>query len=157
MTTENGLTLNSKSWYARYYLHFWDKRELPPNLCPFFWKLVIAIGLSPILTPSLPWKANLSDRAVGSLFGWVAIVLVIAYIRLWFLHTAAALSATLVALGHIAIIIAAVWGWHIFDDWRQDRRIANSDKVKEPGFSTVALSAIKSWYEKHCPRIEWKG
>lgn len=48
------MQLNKKSWYVIYYKWFYTTDMLPYNLCPFFWKLVIALLLSPLELLAIP-------------------------------------------------------------------------------------------------------
>ncbi len=41
------MQLNSKNWFARYY--YWIYDSLPNDLCSFFWGLLFAILLSPLI------------------------------------------------------------------------------------------------------------
>ena len=48
------MQLNKKSWYVIYYKWFYTTESLPYNLCPFFWKLVVALLLSPLDLLAIP-------------------------------------------------------------------------------------------------------
>jgi len=47
------ITLNPHGLLAKLYRAFYNETKLPNNLCNYFWKLILAIILSPLLWPML--------------------------------------------------------------------------------------------------------
>jgi hypothetical protein len=54
------MELNYNSTSSKLYRWFYDKRDMPETLCPYFWKLVFAWTLTGILSPLLlpTWIVN---------------------------------------------------------------------------------------------------
>jgi len=79
------MKLNHNSFSAKVYRWFFMKTEMPSNLCPYFWKLVIAFTLAaPILIITAAYELfsirNQSDKPADSpgerfLFGVIAWVI----------------------------------------------------------------------------------
>lgn len=82
------MKLNQNSISARIYRWFYMKTEMPSNLCPYFWKLVIAYAmLIPVLTVTLLYEIlyigsrnkpadSQGERLFYGFMAWAVLVLV---------------------------------------------------------------------------------
>jgi hypothetical protein len=61
------MELNYNSTSSKLYRWFYDKRDMPETLCPYFWKLVFAWTLTVILSPLLlpTWVAKKISKDFG--------------------------------------------------------------------------------------------
>jgi hypothetical protein len=137
---------------------------LPPNLCPYFWKLVLAIVTLPITVFSFPFTNNRSfgDRfgnffaivfcelftaAVGllvsSLFGWVDPNGPVNLKNLGI--------ANVVGLSVFAIVAVVGYIGHLISSKKE-----NSKSIVKEKKPSIIIEYIKAKKNKHCPMIEWE-
>lgn len=163
------MKLNPKSWYVWLYRSSYNlgTRELPNNLCPFFWKLVASIIMLP-----LSWIGHLFNigdincNAIDSGSGVSAFIVISGLViaaqdnikhftfNLVFKYYALGILALVliaIALGIVAgvmWVIGAIYEY-IRDKW-QNRPYTY--KEKQP---SIITTFIKAKYNKYCPKIEW--
>lgn len=161
------MKLNLNSWYVWIYRSSYDLTvyDLPNNLCPFFWKLVLAIIMLPLSwighlfnIGRVQTKALVVGSAISVLImisGMVAacqdnvkhITLKIAlkYYAIGSFY----LVLVAVALGIVILVLCGIGHIceYIKDKW-QDR----SYKESKP---SIITTFIKAKYNKYCPKIEW--
>lgn len=178
------MTLNQNSTSAKLYKWFYGTNDLPTNLCPYFWKLVLAwLVLVPYSLVCLPmivleltdkgYKYN--DTNTGKRIG----MSVIAYFMLFVISSMISLICAffvlpekgsfymaMVSIGTmtwvVAIVIGVVEGYKAFKDWNYRRKI----KYNENGYrilnppkqekTYLVVEFAKAKYNKYCPKIDWK-
>ena len=160
------MTLNQRSWYARYYRHFYEKKNMPANLCPFFWATVFAILSTPIVLPTLPWRMKVEGRYPMGIIGWLLIGLFIGYVKAFIHRPMATLTGTLICLGIVGFIIFLIWfvTWireksidaRIERERKRERIRLGLDPEPVPGFIGMGVQAAKAWYHRYCPSISWE-
>lgn len=111
------ITLNIHSTLAKFYRAFWNKTELPNNLCSYFWSLLIAFVFLPFTFPAvilneilIPFyysehkkkyeiKENRINTAMGILFN--------------FLFWAAGLTSMQIFYGDEILLFIPLWKFYI--------------------------------------------
>ena len=157
------MELKLNSWYVWLWNYTYDTR-LPNNLCPFFWKLVLAIILFiPNVILRLPVNVlRIFDKDIEVESGMGAFV--------WLLFIS------------VTLITYALFHWIL---WLVDAYSYNSGAASAGGFAVtfiilfslyhyllesntpnelkskfiqnnILITYTKSVYNKHCPKINWK-
>lgn len=167
------MKLSASSWHARLYdLTFTSVR--PTNLCPYFWKLLLACILFPFLgvwfLPTFIIGRIKKENAVddGMLSADFAIALVVnsalfaatCMIGMWFFPLKGEwnwLQQTGAFLWYLTIVVAGIWGFKAWKDKRKERKWRR-ERGDEPieGRPSILVEFIKAKYSKYCPKIEWK-
>jgi len=159
------MELKTKSWYVWLWEYTYAE-DLPNNLCPFFWKLIVAMLLFipnvifriPVtifnLFATYPIKRG-DDRTGNGIGTWLvlfAIVTIIAlnyYLFLWLMGDdkalAWAMGAILMDTMILTVLIKIIWDQNYIGDILAYKASYN-----------MLVIFTKSWYNKHCPRINWK-
>lgn len=162
------MELKLNSWYVWLWNYTYPE-NLPNNLCPLFWKLVVAILLFPInLVLRIP--VNIINLVVkdydkierGDARTGIGIVMYIIFIlalfvistlyhwALWLFNaysydsTAATMGGFFISVG-IFFIIRYYWLKH-----------NTKDKIVDKTTNNIIVNYTKSWYNNHCPKINWK-
>lgn len=177
------MKLNSNSISSKLYRWFYGTNDLPNNLCPYFWKLVLAwLVLIPYSLVSLPTiimelcdkDYKYTDNSTGKRIG----VGVLCYFLLycigcaltligWFFITPEKDSFYMFAgtVGGIvwftAIIIGSVEGIKVLKEWNYKRKRKYDEngrriwgEPKEPK-TYLIIEFTKAKYNKYCPKIDW--
>ena len=166
------LNLNSNS--AKLYRWFYGKEYMPSNLCPYFWKLVIAyiFGL-PLLVLTLPYIIlnlingdddldTIGSRIFASTFMYAAAYLVVAMLSpimllfMKFPKQGTSYLHDLIIQGLTTWVVAIVVGIYFLL-----RGIHNkySEKKYEKKFEekpNIVIEMVKAKYNKYCPKIDWE-
>lgn len=150
------MNLNKQSISARGYKYFYNTHQLPDNLCPYFWKLVIAwifiIALLPFhIFASLFNKFNcFSDNIIDTIkFITLAIILgamVSPILLFWYAFDKGGLLPILISLGGaidmlVIIGLLVVLKQHLFKS--------------TPKQNSIIKEFIMAKYKKYCPKINW--
>jgi hypothetical protein len=177
------MKLNQNSISSKLYRWFYGTKELPNNLCPYFWKLVLAwLVLIPYSLVCLPviimeiydkdYKYN--DNSTGKRIGMSAltyfilfiIICMITFFGLFFIEPEKdSLYGFMGTLGAfvwlLSIVIGIVEGVKAIKRWNYNRKI----KYDENGYriwnqpkeekTYLAVEFVKAKYHKYCPKIEW--
>lgn len=149
------MTLDSNSAIAKYYRWFYATQKLPNNLCPYFWKLLIAVVCAPLAIIIYTFK---KVAVLGIIMSWVlkvAMILWCSIIVLFYLYA------------HVQLILA------VFDYYGYDSEAANIALVLDCtiavifaiGFTIshfsqknyVAVEFVKAKYNRYCPQINWNS
>lgn len=173
------MKLNYNSFSSKLYrwIYYTDDMEMPTNLCPYFWKLVVAYIIAlPVLVLTLPielirlfvkdkekMEAPLITRIFMSVifaFALLFIAAVLAPISLFFGYTPIEDSSIehLISGGIfiwvVGIIFAIGYGIKYLYDRHKNRRknISTSDETEK---SNIVVEFVKAKYNKYCPKIEW--
>ena len=183
---KNSMKLSTSNLTTKLYLWFYGKTEtdLPTNLCPYFWKLVLMflliIPYSVFCVPTIIyevvmklWKNEDSDyetgdRIVFSLVTYLGLIvlsaLIIAVTLFWNVYSEKQ-NPFLFKMSVLGIMLWAVT--IIVSGYRLVKYILNriSDsriKYDENGYRiypepkvNIVKEFVKAKYHKYCPRIEW--
>lgn len=180
--------LSQKSWHCQLYRLIYG-HELPTNLCPYFYKVMLAIILFlPLimftavaalfaevvnlfhakevrfhLYQDAKSESGLLSRdmlAAAFVVNWVCFYV---FELIWFpFHYNEKGPLTTMGFGIYictAAILLSIVNYFLFKgiDWLIDKmRTSKSAPKTESKESSLVLSYIKSKYQKHCPKINWK-
>jgi len=141
---------------------------MPTNLCPYFWKLVTAVILSPLLAIyTLPYEIinykrrrwdTYSDMLGISLVYWAIITAVICMIStlgfFFYMPDTDSLLWVMMSLGLCVwaslIVIGIGWGINEIVKYLKPKK---SDNEKT---DNIIVEMVKAKYHKYCPKIDWK-
>jgi len=137
---------------------------LPQNLCPYFWKLVLAIVTLPLTVFSFPFTNNGSfgDR-FATLFAiafcelcTASIGALVSMLFRWIdPHTPITLNdlgiANAVGLSVFAIVAVVAYIEHLISSKKE-----NSKSIAKEKKPSIIIEYIKAKKNKHCPMIEWE-
>lgn len=152
------MILSKKSWHYWIYKQFF--KWTPTNLCPYFWKTVIAFIIFPVaFIFALPWALvtilindpleNEDDKRLGRMAGlgfftWFALWLLISMILMFFTK-----SSVTQAAGAVGWVITGTVIIGSFIDY-----MVRKSRTK-PKRSTLVGEFIKAKKGKYCPKIDW--
>ena len=160
------MELKLNSWYVRLWNYTYPE-TVPNNLCPLFWKLVIAILLFPInIILRIPVnimnlfvrnKVDRGDARSGIGFGIYAIIIASAFILtclynyiLWAIN-AYSYDGEFASIGGLFLLVGAFFiirhYWLTYN---------TGYKIEHTVSNNIVVNYTKSWYENHCPKINWK-
>lgn len=174
------MKLSAKTWHYWLYTHYFSKYDVPNNLCPYFWKVVLAIILFfPTNIIALPWIivkffVSIYDnekyeyprffKDFGQIIGmYIAILALFCMIGMWWhipkkrqdgdgVFVFGCICWTL-----ILVALLGLWIAHLKEK-RDDKRYKQRQlegyvpKVPKPN---IFIAFIRAKYEKNCPIIEW--
>ena len=160
---------DDNKWWSRSYdnqipredCYYYDSK-LPNNLCPYFWKVVLAIVMSPFLVMSVPNSKifrvkthDLTDKVWASLFFLLySSGSFIFIISLYLYPFKTSLITASVVLG-----IAFIVGCALLINWLSETNWSTKYKYKEKSDNQTMIllkSFIKAKKNKVCPKINWK-
>lgn len=177
------MKLNSNSISSKLYRWFYGTKELPNNLCPYFWKLVLAwlvlvpyslVCLPVILTEIYDKEYRYTDNSTGKriglstiIYGMIFFILcMISFFGLFFIKPEKdSLYGFMGTMGGflwvISIVIGIIEGTKALEKWNQTRKI----KYDENGYriwnqpkeekTYLVVEFVKAKYNKYCPKIDW--
>ena len=162
------MKLNKNSISAKLFRWFYRTSELPTNLCPYFWKLVIAYVFAiPVFIISLPYvivdkdsrNQSLGERIGLGFFCWFILSLLIAsltpIILFWHTPVKGSLLESLIHYGFAVwvagLFIGVMWFIHHLGEKIKERR----NLPKEEKRSNIVVEMVKATYYKYCPKIDW--
>ena len=162
------MKLNKNSISAKLFRWFYGTSELPTNLCPYFWKLVMAYVFAiPLFIIPLPYVIieksssieSLNSRIWGGFVCWVILFLLITALTpiMLFWHTPVKDSflEILIEIGIFTwltgLIIGIMWFIHHLGEKIKERR----NLPKEEKRSNIIVEMVKATYYKYCPKIDW--
>ena len=164
------MKLNKNSISAKLFRWFYRTSELPTNLCPYFWKLVMAYVFAiPVFIISLPYaiidkdscNESLGNRICIGLFCWFILSLLIAaltpIILFWHTPVKGSLLESLIHYGFAVwaagLFIGVMWFIHHLGEKIKERKRRNLPKEEKR--SNIVVEMIKATYYKYCPKIDW--
>ena len=158
------MKLNKNSISAKLFRWFYRTSELPTNLCPYFWKLVMAyVFVIPLFIISLPYKdscnESLSNRIGIGFVCWFILFLLIAALSpimlFWYTPVKDSRLEILIHCGFltwvVGLTIGVMWFIHHLGEKIKERR--NLPK-KEKRYNII-IEMVKATYYKYCPKIDW--
>ncbi len=172
------MTINYNSFSSKLYRWFYGTNKMPNNLCPYFWKLIIAFVLAiPIFVLTLPFeiaqlfaKKTLEDFdktpihirlfiSVLTVLFLICVAAVLAPISLFFGYVPekGTLIQDLFILGTFIWILVLFFGSIKLFDYLKDRYSSNSGNRKRNKVKgdNILIEFVKAKYNKYCPKIEW--
>jgi hypothetical protein len=162
------MKLNQNSLSAKLYRWFYKTNTMPTNLCPYFWKLVTAVILSPLFAIcTLPYEIinykrrrrdTYSDMLGTSTAYWCLIAGVICMIStlglFFYIPNKSSLLWIMISVGLICwaslILVGIIWG--IF----ATVKYLESKKSDDEKTDNIIVEMVKAKYHKYCPKINWK-
>lgn len=179
------MQINYNSLTAKLYRWFYATSKMPSNLCPYFWKLVIAtifaVPTAIITTPAVlinrDREFEIAERYAFGLMTWLGLVFgacVLSTVSLFWI--VAAKDSLLDIMNHIGIfvlvltigfgsIIGIVFSIKFLVDRRREANAprvwddSNYEWVPNPNYKkpapAIAAEFIKAKYKKYCPKIDW--
>jgi hypothetical protein len=157
-TNNKTMELKLNSWYVWLWNYTYGTR-LPDNLCPFFWKLVLAIILFiPNVILRLPvnilriFDKDIEAESGMGAFVWLVFISItlITYMLLhWILWLFDAYSYNSGAASAGGFIIIVTILFSIYYYILESNSFIKSD-------DNILITYTKSVYNKHCPKINWK-
>lgn len=164
------MKLNKNSISAKLFRWFYRTSELPTNLCPYFWKLVMAYVFAiPVFIISLPYaiiiidkdscNESLGNRIWVGIFCWFILLLLIAALSLimlfWYTPVKGSFLEILIEIGIFTwltgLIIGVMWFIHHLGEKIKERR----NLPKKEKRSNIIVEMVKATYYKYCPKIDW--
>lgn len=160
------MKLSTNSLSAKLYRWFYDQNEMPNNLCPYFWKLVIMyILIIPYVIITLPsqivFKFEQNDKETNiamSIFLFLLIFVIICMISvpviLLFDLNPNEFWRNIFSGGVISwvflITIGIYYGFkYLFQKLKQ--KLNETEKKN----SYILVEFVKAKYNKYCPKIDW--
>lgn len=170
---------NHNSFTAKLYRWFYGTETMPKNLCPYFWKLVIAYPMAvPVLMVTLPYeiiyfKSRSNDENIAERI-WISFI-----IALFLLAAFSILSAPSILFGYNPpkeqfmhyIIYSGVMFWivgiiagifhgikYLIKKIKEPKRIYDEEGnyvISYKKEKNIITEFIKAKYNKYCPQIEW--
>ena len=177
------MKLNQNSISSKLYRWFYGTKELPTNLCPYFWKLVLAwlvlvpyslVCLPVILTEIYNKKYSYTDNSTGKRIGLSAIIYIMIFFILCMITTISwffillekdsfyGFMGTIGGLLWVtSIVIGIIEGAKALKERNQRRKIKYDergnriwDESKEEK-TYLVVEFVKAKYNKYCPKIDW--
>ena len=162
------MKLNQNSLSAKLYRWFYKTNTMPTNLCPYFWRLVTAVILSPLLAiHTLPYEIinykrghrdTYSDMLEESLAYWCFIVGVICMIPslglFFYIPDKGSTLWVIMSIGLICwgcLIVVGI-GWITY----KTKEYLESKKSGDEKTDNIIVEMVKAKYHKYCPKIDWK-
>jgi len=162
------MKLNKNSISAKLFRWFYGTRELPTNLCPYFWKLVMAYVFAiPLFIITLPYaiidkdscNESLGNRIWVGFVCWFILSLLIAALSLimlfWYTPVKGSFLEILIEIGIFTwltgLIIGVMWFIHHLGEKIKERR----NLPKKEKRSNIIVEMVKATYYKYCPKIDW--
>jgi len=162
------MKLNQNSLSAKLYRWFYKTDTMPTNLCPYFWRLVTAVILSPLLAIyTLPYEIinykrrrldTYGDMLGESLSCWLLIAAVICMISslglFFYIPDKDSLLWVIMGVGCIfwgsLILVGIIWSIIKTVEYLKSKK---SDNEKT---DNIIVEMVKAKYHKYCPKIDWK-
>lgn len=151
------MTLNQNSIHAKLYKEFYSTEVLPDNLCPFFWKLLMAWACSPFyFIFGLPIKR---DWIWGRIVKWISLVLLIIIAlgcAVFFFYANYHLARYWLNCYSYNNDLAFMGG--LYDAWFSGIFLYNyiKGKLYKKKRQYIVAEFIKAKYGKYCPQINWE-
>ena len=162
------MKLNKNSISAKLFRWFYGTSELPTNLCPYFWKLVMAYVFAiPLFIISLPYviiDKDSCNESLGSRIGlgfvcWFILFLLITALTpimlFWYTPVEDSSLEILIICGlltwAVGLTIGVMWFIHHLGEKIKERR----NLPKKEKRSNIIVEMVKATYYKYCPKIDW--
>ena len=166
------MKLNKNSISAKLFRWFYGTSELPTNLCPYFWKLVMAYVFAiPLCIISLPYviinkdtcNESLGNRIWMGIICWFILFSLITALTpimlFWYTPVKDSSLEILIHCGFLTwmagLLIGIIWFIHYIQDKIKERKWENRNLPKKEKRSNIIVEMVKATYYKYCPKIDW--
>ena len=166
------MKLNKNSISAKLFRWFYRTSELPTNLCPYFWKLVMAYVFAiPLFIISLPYviiDKDSCNESLGSRIGlgfvcWFILFLLIVALSpimlFWYTPVKDSFLEILIYCGFltwvVGLLIGIIWFIHYLGEKIKERKWESRNLPKKEKRSNIIVEMVKATYYKYCPKIDW--
>lgn len=177
------MKLKSNSISSKLYRWFYGTNELPNNLCPYFWKLVLAwlvlIPYSLVCLPVILMELSdqfygYNDNSTGKRIGMSALVYFVAFCAMcmvsfigFFFVTPEKdsfymFAGTVGAMVWVfSIVIGIIEGHKALKEWNRNRKIKYDENGRriwnqpKEEKTYLVVEFVKAKYNKYCPKIDW--
>ena len=166
------MKLNKNSISAKLFRWFYGTSELPTNLCPYFWKLVMAYVFAiPLFIISLPYviiDKDSCNESLGSRIGlgfvcWFILFLLITALTpimlFWYTPVKDSFLEILIYCGFltwvVGLLIGIIWFIHYLGEKIKERKWESRNLPKKEKRSNIIVEMVKATYYKYCPKIDW--
>jgi len=161
------MNLNQNSISAKLYRWFYDKakHQMPTNLCPYFWKLMIMwIFIIPSAILSLPsniyfsfdkrhyGQSKTNNPWIGLVFWGLLFIIQCIIIALSFFFVSYEEDSYFHISGFMGFVFILTIIGILIIFWYETVFKNKEEKEKKPN---IILEFIKAKYNKLCPRITW--
>lgn len=163
------MKLSKSSWHYLLFSKTYE-RQVPENLCPYFWLLLLAIFCFPFnFIWNLPctiihWISKLWDKDGFidrqdtyfnegfklSLVINILLICVVSMVGVWFNYH----NRVFFIFGILGYMVLVVVGAYFISEWRKKRSVNKNNPYKEPR-PNILVEFIKAKYNRYCPKIEW--
>jgi hypothetical protein len=160
------MNLKLNSWYVWLWNYTYSE-NVPNNLCPLFWKLVVAILLFipnvifriPTVIINLFYSKynKITEIRTGlGIFGYILIAVIIFVLfalynyLLWLFGNYSYDSEAATCGG--ALLCAGLFFLIIYLWFKKDIGYV----IEKTATDNIIVNYASSWYNKHCPKINWK-
>ena len=156
------MELSKNSWHVWVYKMTYGYYKLPHNLCPYFWKLLLALITFPVNAvwtgPAYIKSFSLNQKwykdgfwgggnyAKGFAFN-IILSVITSMVLMWFRDNEAIIAAGIVGYTVVGFILLCI-GVN-----KYSKKYPKKEKVKKPN---VFIEFIKATYRKNCPMLMWK-
>ena len=134
------LKYSKKSWHAWLYRSFYCKDELPTNLCPYFWKVVLSFLLIPLTFPIHIFHFFTKKRNQNH---WCINAGILFALEIWKIGVVVILILLI-----ILILVFAFVSLCFF----VNEKTHVSDKISDG----IIADKFKSFIGRYCPKINWE-
>jgi len=116
------VAFNERSWHLRLYQYSYKTENMPKNLCPYFWAVLIAIPMLPFSVLGYlnhkylseecePFKAYSGQPVfLGGLVHCIIFLLVLVFFAASLFMIVLNIKAVIIALGTVLVFFAGVFG-----------------------------------------------
>lgn len=161
------MILLEKSWHSKLYKLTYGKYSyLPTNLCPYFWKIILAsilfIPFTAICLPVILFEKIIKNDApliddgyldspiIFVSFGVdIGLLLVTCMIAIWFVQS----DALIAGAGVGYFIILAIGVVKLIELLKRNKKNSTLQIEETPN---IFVEFIKAKYNRYCPKIDWK-
>ena len=166
------MKLNKNSISAKLFRWFYGTTELPTNLCPYFWKLVMAYVFAiPLFIIPLPYVIINKDTCnespgnriwMGIICWFILFSLITALTPImlfWYTPVKDSFLEFLIIYGFFelaaGLTLGIIWFIHYIQDKIKERKWENRNLPKKEKRSNIIIEMVKATYYKYCPKIDW--
>jgi len=166
------MKLNKNSISVKLFRWFYGTSELPTNLCPYFWKLVMAyVFVIPVFITTLPYiiidkdscNESPGNRIWMCIICWLILFSLITALTpimlFWYTPDKDSLLETLIEIGVFIWMLGLIFGFAWFIEYLKEksleRKWERGNLPKKEKRSNIIVEMVKATYYKYCPKIDW--
>lgn len=173
------MSIDYNSFSAKLYRYFYHTEDMPTNLCPYFWKLLVAyVLIVPYFLLTLPTKQfNIGNYSRGNIHSEIIAVSFIIWIVFtallstvftlitftlgyFYMEKELTILGVIQSVGVGVIIVATVGALFLLvervsDRIREYRYTKKYNKRREEPKANMFVEFVKAKYNNYCPQITW--